>query len=475
MTRVARDTPKDLAAPTDQRADLEPDAGALEMPEDMADKPDLDVMSWLGHCQEVEAFGPVFPQHINTWSAQDATAGAPSSPVVFVGSSSMRRWENLARAYSDYDPLQRGFGGSQLGEVAYYAQELIIRHQARGVVVYAGTNDISAGVSPAIVVERMRCLRERIGLGLGWRAPIVFIGILPTPARWASWSKAEEVNRAVELLAQDDPALSYADVPAAFLQTGQPPPDGLFVADKLHLSAAGYALWEQALRPTIERAINPLALATSPATAWAPGTRLLIDLGPSNPEDGAPTQSPDVMGQHWNNWHPIDGDTTLLPGERLSQLVNTRGERTGVNLTLMGGFNTNGLLHGGLRQPDAARLGSLAVESATSDFFYSTEDDLGGGLYLSGLDPNHRYTLRLFGARESAERRVTGYAISGATTTQLTLQSSGPGAGQGGRQVNDQNVATAQGVQPDAWGNLFIDVQRLEGGFAYLSALELVY
>lgn len=440
----------------------------------MADAPDLDVTPWLGHCQEVEAFRPVFPQHISTWSAQDATPGAPVSPVVFVGSSSMRRWENLARAYSDYNPLQRGFGGSQLGEVAYYAQELIIRHQARGVVVYAGTNDIAAGVSPAIVIKRLRCLRERIGLGLGWRVPIVFIGILPTPARWADWSKADEVNRAVEALAQDDPALSYADVPAAFLQTGQPPPDRLFVADKLHLSAEGYALWEQALRPMIERVLAPLPPAMSPATPWALGTKLLIDLGPSNPEDGAPTSSPDLMGQHWNSWHPIDGDATLLPGERLNHLVSHRGERTAVSLALTGGFSANGLLHGGLRQPDASRLGALATEGATSDFFYSTQDDLGGGLYLSGLDPNHRYTLRLFGARESAERRVTGYTVYGASMVELTLQTSGPGAGQGGRQINDQRVALAQ-VQPDAWGNLFVDVRRLEGSYAYLSALELIY
>ena len=32
------------------------------------------------------------------------------------------------------------------------------------------------------------------------------------------------------------------------------------------------------------------------------GDRILIDLGPSNSDDGEATPSPDYLGQHWNNW-----------------------------------------------------------------------------------------------------------------------------------------------------------------------------
>jgi hypothetical protein len=457
----------DLTAPAEDAApDLAPD---MEAPPDMA----LDMAppaEWLGHCGEVDRFGPVFAGTVAEWTRQDALNPAWPDPVVFVGSSSIRRWDGLARAYSLYNPVQRGFGGAQLGEVAYYADELILRHKPRAVVVFAGTNDVAGGVASGVVVERFRCLRERIGAGLGWSTPVVFIGITPSPSRWDSWPESRAVNEAVQALAAADPALHYADVPTAFLSTGEPPVESLFVEDRLHLSLSGYALWHAVIGPVVAQATRK---AAPPVPApLAAGAKILIDLGPSNAEDGAPTTT-DARGLRWNSWYPIDGDAQVSPGERLSGLVTTTGAATGVELVIAGGFACNGLLHGGLTTPGAA-LGDLAVASATQDFFYSDGVDLPGGVYLTGLDPARRYTVRLFGARRSDERRVTTYVVAGAGSQAASLQTSGAGAGQGGATLNDARVAEVVEVAPDAAGHLFIDVQRTEGSYAYLSALEIV-
>ncbi len=418
-------------------------------------------------CAEVDAFQPVFADLVTRWNTQGGDW--PADSVVFVGSSSIRRWERLLADYSGYDPLQRGFGGSQLGEVAHFADALILRHNPRAVVIFAGTNDLANGVAPGVVVERFRCLRHRIGAALGWDRPVVFIGITPSPSRWAGWPDARAVNDAVQALAAADPGLFYADVPTPFLATGSPPDPSLFAPDRLHLSPAGYALWTEAIRPALAAAttlnppFNPQSLA--------PGTRLLVDLGPSNPEDGEPTPSPDYLGQHWNNWHPLGGGAEVLPGEHLVDLVTTTGAPTSIDLVIAGGFRANGRRSGGLLWPSAASLGNLAVGSATGDFFYADGDDLPGALSVQGLDPNRRYTVRLFAARDDAQRRVTRYVLEGAATVQASLQTSGPGAGAG--QTNDDDVAVFSGVAPDAWGHLFIDLQLEAGTFAYLSLLEL--
>jgi hypothetical protein len=81
----------------------------------------------------VEAFRPNYSATIATWTAQDDLSPWPADPVVFVGSSSIRRWEGLAQAYSDHTPLQRGFGGAQLAEVALSFQDLVARHDPRAV------------------------------------------------------------------------------------------------------------------------------------------------------------------------------------------------------------------------------------------------------------------------------------------------------------------------------------------------------
>jgi lysophospholipase L1-like esterase len=425
-------------------------------------------------CAEVEAFTPVFLDTIHTWSLQDDAAPWPAAPLVLVGSSTARRWEGFARAYTDYNPLQRGFGGAQLGEVALHAQALIVRHQPQGVIVFAGTNDLALGVPAQVVITRFRCLRQRIGLGLGWDRPVLWVGITPTPARWRGWADAAAVNEGVRALEAIDPALRYVDVPSAFLATGSPPAARLFVADGLHLSDEGYALWDSALRPAVADTLAPTPTPTAAAGALTAGERVLIDLGPDSAGDGERSPSPDYLGQHWNNWHSLSGSAQAMPGERLARLVTTTGRVTEIDLILTGGFSANGWANGGYRWPSQTQLNDLAVGSATGDFFFiSADPDATGGLFLRGLDPTRRYTLRLFASRDDAERRVSRYTLSGAATVSATLQTSGPGAGSDGAPRNDDDLVVFTDQQPDPWGHLFLDVRVEEGSFAYLSLIEL--
>jgi lysophospholipase L1-like esterase len=459
----------DVSVPSDVALDARPDA-----PLDAAV---TDAAAWdagPAPCAEVDRFTPIFGAQIARWAAQDALAPWAPGGVVFVGSSSIRRWEGLSRDFADYAPIQRGVGGAQLGEVARFTRDLVVRYAPRAVVVYAGTNDLALDVAPAVALDRFRCLRHRLGEGLGWTTPVLFVGVVPNPSRWARWSTARSFNAAVAALAADDPGLVYVDGATPFLATGSPPDASLFVSDGLHLSARGYDLWRAPIRAALEAVARPLPHASAPARALPVGARVLVDLGPSNPEDGEATPSPDYMGQRWNNWHALAAPGGALAGERLASLVTTTGAPTGVDLVIAGGFLANGRRSGGLLWPEAARLGSLAVGSATGDFFYTQDADAPGALSLRGLDPSRTYTLRLFAARDASEVRVTRYTVRGAATATVTLQTSGPGAGRGGATTNDDDVAEVRGARPDAWGTLFVDVAIERGAFAYLSAFELI-
>lgn len=407
-----------------------------------------------------------------TWRAQDALSPLPSGGLAVVGSSSVRRWERAFEDLAPWGPVQRGFGGAWMADLAALEAELVAPYTPQAVLVFAGTNDVAGGSSADEVLTRYRCLVERTVADVG-NVPILYIGITPTPARWDQWAVAAEVNAGVQALGQTWPTLRYIDVPAAFLRTGEPPDAALFVDDGLHLSAAGYALWTAVVLP----ALAELPTRPAPANPQHPaaGARVLVDLGPSNAEDGAPVSSPDAWGQTWNSWHPVDGGAQLLPGEHLA-LVDSAGQATGMRLVLSGGFLCNGLQNGGLRAPDPARLGQLAVAEATQDYVYVDGPDNPGALALTGLDPARRYTLRLFASRDwGDEVRTTRYtARGGHGTATTTLQTSGRGLGAG--EQPDGNVGTVAelaDLQPDAWGQLALDVAIEQGTFAYLALLEL--
>lgn len=462
-----------VVAPPEGDADAESADGSLDASRDSGEPdggPWIPPFADTDFCAESFAFGAQFTDTIDVWIEQDNLVAPPSGRLLFVGSSSARRYESFAQDYAPYQPLQRGFGGAQLGEVALRAQDLVLRHQPGAVLVFAGTNDAAAGVAPDGIVTRFRCLRQQVGRSLGWETPVVFIGITPTPSRWAGWGNANAVNEGVRALAEADRGVFYADVTTPFLATGSPPRDDLFVDDRLHLSEEGYALWNAAIAPVVAEAF-PAPVPLAPASPPPPGSRIRVDFGPNDGVDGEDTATPDYLGNVWNNWHALAGGGSVLAGEHLSDLVTTEGVATGVELVITGGFSANGWRNGGLRWPEQERLGELAVGSASGDYFFASGPDEPGAFVIRGLDPNARYALRLFGSREADDERRTRYIVSGRERGEMVLQTSGAGAGVG--TANDREVAGFAGVAPDLYGQIFVDLRIDAGPFAYVSFVEI--
>ena len=415
-------------------------------------------------CEGLDVSDSVYRETVDRWLAQDALASPPGELVV-VGSSSIRRWERAFVELAPFGVVQRGFGGAQVREVAAWAQDLVLRHEPRAVLVYAGTNDLAGGRPVDQVLRDTRCLAEQLILD---GRPVLLVGVTPNPARWESWATSESYNAELALLAEQHPRLHYVDIATPFLEHGSPPDASLFVEDQLHLSEAGYALWSSVLVPAVQQVLEPRASGGGSLTS---GQRLRVDLGPSNPEDGK--HSGTVEGRVWNDWHELEGDAQVLPGEHLA-LLDVEGQATGVQLVVAGGFRSNGLQNGGLWLPDQELLGELAVHEATVDYFYVSGSDDPGALALTGLDPERPYTLRLFASREwGEETRVSRYTVEGAQIQSATLQTSGRDIGQDGYDGNTNDLVVLDGIRSDVWGQLHVDVAVEEGSYAYLALLEL--
>ena len=168
--------------------------------------------------------------------------------VLFVGSSTVRRWQGLETTFAPDVPvvLRRGLGGSRLNEWPELVPLLVLPAQPRLLVVYAGENDIDEGALPMEVLASFIRLVQAVRGGLP-DTRIAFVSIKPSPLRAAQMEAMREANRLVQtwVLAQD--GLDYVDLHAAMLDPdGRPRPE-LYVRDQLHLSAEGYALWRQVI------------------------------------------------------------------------------------------------------------------------------------------------------------------------------------------------------------------------------------
>lgn len=185
-------------------------------------------------------------------TATDATHPPPANAVVFVGSSSIVKWTSLAADFPGVKIIQRGFGGSELSDSVFYADRIILPYKPRTVVVYAGDNDLKLGKSPAALAADFKALRTKIHAALP-ATKIVFIGIKPSLSRWSLRAQGIEANTLIAADCAADPKrLFFVDVwPAMLGPDGLPRPE-LYVADQLHLSPAGYAVWTPLVAPLLK-------------------------------------------------------------------------------------------------------------------------------------------------------------------------------------------------------------------------------
>ena len=187
---------------------------------------------------------------IRAFEAQDRASPPPRHGILFVGSSSIRFWDSLASDFPGVPLIQRGFGGSELGDVLHFVDRIVIPYEPRTIVLYAGDNDIANGKAPEDVEATYRAFVARVEAALpGTR--IVFVSIKPSPSRWALADRMREANARIERLTTADARLSYVDVFGPMLgANGRPRPE-LFRDDSLHMTPGGYGVWVRALRPYV--------------------------------------------------------------------------------------------------------------------------------------------------------------------------------------------------------------------------------
>lgn len=182
------------------------------------------------------------------FDAADKASPPPNAPIVFTGSSSIRRWEGLAKDFAGYRVMNRGFGGSQLSDIRKHFDQVILRYRPRQVVIYSGSNDINAGKSVDVVVEDLKSIVTRIHQELP-QTRVLYISNALNPARWAQRDKVREANRRIAAFLAQDSRDQYVDiVPAMLADNGEPKPD-IFVADRLHMNRKGYELWIPVIKP----------------------------------------------------------------------------------------------------------------------------------------------------------------------------------------------------------------------------------
>ncbi|MBM3875180.1 MAG: hypothetical protein FJ386_00455 [Verrucomicrobia bacterium] len=188
---------------------------------------------------------------LKNFAKEARTNPPPADPVLFIGSSSVVRWKSLRQDFPGLPVVNRGFGGSLLADSATLAHHLVLPLRPGRIVVYAGGNDINAGRTPEHVLSAFQSFVEKVHAKQP-ETRITFISITPAPSRWKQVEQIKQANKLVEDFCRNNAKLQFVDAFASFLGGDGEPRAELFVEDRLHLSPAGYALWQ----PLVAKALD---------------------------------------------------------------------------------------------------------------------------------------------------------------------------------------------------------------------------
>lgn len=189
---------------------------------------------------------------IAKFEAQDRQSPVPPNGIVFIGASSIVRW-NLPEYFPELGAkaINRGFGGSLIGDSVHFADRIVISYKPRIVVLYAGDNDVETNATAEQIADQFPKFDKKVHTALP-QTRIVFISIKPSIRRWAFIDKIRGANKLIREYCASHPNLTYVDIEPQMLGADGKPRPELLVADGLHMTPEGYTIWTAAIKPLLK-------------------------------------------------------------------------------------------------------------------------------------------------------------------------------------------------------------------------------
>ncbi len=176
-------------------------------------------------------------------------AGLTYQPAtLFYGSSSIRLWDSLADDFSDFKPVNLGFGGSTLAACTWFFERVMAGYQPERLVFYAGDNDLGDGRHPEEIFIFFQEFTQRVAQRFG-SLPCYYISLKPSPSRWGQVDQYRFTNKIISAEINDHhPDWRWIDVFGPMLNAKGNPSAELYAPDGLHLSKKGYRLWKTVIQ-----------------------------------------------------------------------------------------------------------------------------------------------------------------------------------------------------------------------------------
>jgi lysophospholipase L1-like esterase len=191
-----------------------------------------------------------FKKEIDQLTAGDSSVNR-TDLILFAGSSSFRLWKEMTTDFPGYNIVNRGFGGSEMSDLLYYADQLILPYQPKQIFIYEGDNDLGNGRPVKVVMKNTDQLLHKIRRALP-TTEVIFLTPKPSGSRWHLKKNYVQFIRKLKRWAKRQDHVKVIDVWSPLLDDNKKPMSDIFMEDKLHLNRKGYLMWIEIINPYLK-------------------------------------------------------------------------------------------------------------------------------------------------------------------------------------------------------------------------------
>jgi len=189
-----------------------------------------------------------YENEIILYEKEDSLKGIIEGKVLFLGSSSFRKWYSLEKDMFPIPVINRGFGGSTLPEAVYYFNRIVLPYKPCSIVLYEGDNDVTANFLTHEVVLSAFKLFTRMTEKYIPDTHIYFVSIKPSPSREKYLDKMLITNVIIEEYCNSKRNLHYIDITNEMFDNMGEIRRDIFLRDELHMNAKGYDIWKKIIK-----------------------------------------------------------------------------------------------------------------------------------------------------------------------------------------------------------------------------------
>lgn len=193
---------------------------------------------------------PMYWQDIQNFKKLDQENAPPKDAILLIGSSSFTKWTDIVSYFPDKTIINRGFGGSRLTDLNYYANDLLSPYQPKQIIVYCGENDFADNhkLKANEVVNRYKTFYKKIREKFP-NIEVDYISIKYSPSRENLWPQMKEANKKIAAFMKKEPNAEFIDITKAMEDANGNVRKELFVEDMLHMTPEGYQIWTKVMNP----------------------------------------------------------------------------------------------------------------------------------------------------------------------------------------------------------------------------------